>query len=146
MDLCLFAKECLKDLPKKAYNASESEADLAELYETPLKLGKRQVPVKLSSPTCLTRGLTDQRKTGPGDGPWPIPSVGGGARARNTDYPGTPHARRTMDALVGKEGITELCLFARDCLKDLPKKAHASHHSEADLAELHETRLKLGKR
>lgn len=69
--------------------------------------------------------------------------MGGGPRARNGDYPGTPHAKRAINALVGKDGVVELALFAQDCLKDLAKKANDAGNSEADQAELYETRLDI---
>lgn len=35
----------------------------------------------------------------------------------------------------------EMALFAKECLQDLVKKAQDAGNSEADLVELHETRL-----
>ncbi|CAI7579068.1 unnamed protein product [Penicillium bialowiezense] len=124
IEMALFAEDSLKYLAKKANDAGNSR------------------PTLLNS-TRVASNSGNDRETGPGDGPFPIPSVGGGARASNTDYPGTPHARRAIDALVGKDGVIEMVLFAEDCLKDLPEKAEDGKYSEADRAELYETRLDI---
>lgn len=75
--------------------------------------------------------------------PFPIPTVGGETRETPTEYPGAPHAERAANALVGSNGVVEMAVFAEHCLQDLARKAHDAQKSEADLAELQETRLDI---
>lgn len=84
----------------------------------------------------------NQRDSGPGDGPFPIPSIlGEGDKTESDVLPGTPHAKRIIGMIDGENGVLETLEFLKSCVNELPAKAHASTKSESDKSELEETRV-----
>lgn len=87
-------------------------------------------------------GLINQRESGHGDGPFPIPSVLGQGKKTNKDiFPGTQYAKRITDIIEGRNGVQELLEFFKNSVNELPEKAYFSTNSESKRSELEETRL-----
>lgn len=86
----------------------------------------------------------NHRKFGPGDGPFPIPSILGEPGGGNQDIsPGSLHTDHALNIMQSEEGVSDLVDYVTRRLEDLPQQIVASKNSEEEWSQLHQTTLEI---